>query len=66
MTAVVNDERRLYGCKNCKNYSDYTEIRLPYACKLFMQELQCMSIGPRLITEKVYQEKTIEGIKYDA
>ena len=65
MTAIVNNERKIYGCNNCKNYSDYSEIRIPYACKLFLQELQCMSIGPRLISEKVFQEKSVPGIKYD-
>ncbi len=65
MIAVVNPEKRMFGCKKCRNYSNFSEIRLPYACKLFMQELQCMSIGPRLITEKVYQEKSLPGIIYD-
>ena len=65
MSAVVNIDRKIFSCKNCNNYANYSEIRLPYACKLFMQELQCMSIGPRLITEKVYQEQAVEGIKYD-
>ena len=64
MLAVVNNEKKMFGCKKCENYSDFSEIRLPYACKLFMQELQCMSIGPRLITEKVAENRSIEGIKY--
>lgn len=64
MIAVVNPEKKVFGCKKCRNYADFSEIRLPYACKLFMQELQCMSIGPRLVTEKVYQEKSLDGIDY--
>ena len=57
MIAAVNDEKKIYECKQCENYSDFSEIRLPYACKLFMQELQCMSIAPRLITEKITQSE---------
>jgi DNA-directed RNA polymerase II subunit RPB2 len=65
MVAVVNPQRRMYGCSPCNNYSDFSEVRIPYACKLFMQELQCMSIAPRLITEKVIQEKSMKGLVYD-
>lgn len=65
MTAVFNPEQRMFGCKHCKNYSDFCEVRIPYACKLFMQELQCMSIAPRLITKSVQQEKTMEGLNID-
>lgn len=62
LTAVVNKERRMYGCEHCQNYSDFSEVRIPYAYKLFMQELQCTSIAPRIITEKMAREKTIEGL----
>ena len=65
LIAVVNPEKKMFGCKKCRNFADFSEIRLPYACKLFMQELQCMSIAPRLITEKIFQEKSLEGINYD-
>ena len=65
MIAVVNPDKRMFGCKKCRNFADFSEVRVPYACKLFMQELQCMSIAPRLITEKVYQEKSLPGINYD-
>ena len=34
--------------KNDKNICD---VELPYSCKLFLQELQCMSIVPRLIVD---------------
>ena len=32
------------------NYEDFTKIYIPYACKLFLQELIAMSIGPRFLT----------------
>ena len=31
--------------------NNFKKIELPYSCKLLMQELQCMNIAPRFITE---------------
>ena len=50
MPAVANPKNNLYECKNCKNYKNFKQIHLPYSCKLLMQELQCMNIGPRFLT----------------
>ena len=50
LIASVNPEHNIYKCKSCKNYSDFAEIRIPYACKLLIQELESMSIAPRFIT----------------
>ena len=47
----VNTEENIYNCKNCKNYINFAEVRIPYACKLLMQELSTMSIGPRFLTQ---------------
>jgi DNA-directed RNA polymerase II subunit RPB2 len=49
--AVVNPQSKMYQCKSCNNYTGFSEIRLPYACKLFLQELNTMSIAPRMITK---------------
>ena len=49
LLATVNPNKKIYNCGQCNNYANFAEIRIPYACKLFMQELQCMSIAPRLI-----------------
>ena len=32
------------------NNTSFAEVKVPYACKLLMQELQTMSVAPRLIT----------------
>lgn len=34
-------------CGGCENYSEFMELRIPYACKLLMQELEGMMITPR-------------------
>jgi len=46
----VNPDKKLYSCKACKNTNNFSEIRIPYACKLLMQEIQTLSIAARFIT----------------
>ena len=48
MTAIVNKEENIYYCKACNNKSKFSEIRLPYAMKLLIQELESMSISLKL------------------
>ena len=36
----------------CNNFKDFNRINIPYSCKLLMQELQTMGIGPRFLTDK--------------
>jgi DNA-directed RNA polymerase II subunit RPB2 len=48
---AVNPSENIYKCKLCSNYSDFSEVRIPYSCKLLIQELQGMSISPRFITK---------------
>jgi len=49
--AVVNPDKNIYKCNNCKNINHFGEVRIPYACKLFLQEIQTMGIGAKLITK---------------
>ena len=51
LQAVANPSTNMYECKNCNNYKKFKRINIPYSCKLLMQELQCMSIAPRFLTE---------------
>ena len=50
MIGSVNEKKNIYKCDHCPNTTVFNEIRLPYACKLLIQELISMSIVPRLIT----------------
>jgi len=50
MICVGNNKENIYECKKCNNFSDFTKIYIPYACKLLFQELMAMSIGSRFIT----------------
>ena len=49
LTAQVNPEKNIYKCTSCSNFTDFSEVRLPYSCKLLIQELESMSIAPRLL-----------------
>ena len=47
--SIVNpkDENGARTCGSCENYSQFMELKIPYACKLLMQELEGMMITPR-------------------
>ena len=49
LVCMINREKDIAYCKNCnnKNFS-YMETRVPYAFKLFIQELETMGVAPRL------------------
>ena len=50
MISTGNSKESIYECKKCNNYGDFTKVYIPYACKLLIQELMTMSIGPRILT----------------
>ena len=50
LKAVVNPDRDIYYCKCCNNQTSFSEVRVPYSCKLLMQELETMSISPKIFT----------------
>lgn len=46
----ANPIENKFECKSCKNDINFSEVRIPYAYKLMMQEIQAMSIGMKLYT----------------
>ena len=51
MLAVANPKDNLWSCARCMNQTDFSAIQIPYASKLFLQELESMCITSRMITE---------------
>lgn len=49
LTSTSNPDKGIYECKKCNNYGDFSKSYIPYSCKLLFQELQSMSIYPRLV-----------------
>ena len=59
LVCPVNKARNIAKCKNCylnmnkkSKTLNYSEIRVPYAMKLFIQELETMCVLPRIVTDK--------------
>jgi len=50
--AAYNKKRNIYDCSLCENKTDFSQVNLPYACKLLFQELITMNVMPRIITNK--------------
>jgi DNA-directed RNA polymerase beta subunit len=48
LICTANPDKNIYKCSNCKNNADITQIRIPYAMKLLMQELMSMGVAPRI------------------
>jgi DNA-directed RNA polymerase II subunit RPB2 len=52
LLGLVNPKGGLYTCRGCKGKrTEFSQIRVPYAYKLFLQELESMSICSRLMPE---------------
>jgi DNA-directed RNA polymerase II subunit RPB2 len=45
-------KKRYFTCRTCKNTTNISKIVIPYAFKLFMQELRSMNILGRIKTSK--------------
>ena len=52
LIAVANSQKNIYkSLYDKKNTTEFAKVQIPYASKLFMQELMSMSIAPRLFTD---------------
>ena len=49
--AVDNKKTGIRICQKCNNYTDFSEVAIPYASKLLFMELQSMGIFPRITTQ---------------
>jgi DNA-directed RNA polymerase II subunit RPB2 len=46
--AIVNEDEGIYSCGTCGNKTEFIQKTIPYAMKLWMQELEAMHIVPRM------------------
>jgi len=51
LVASYNDALHIHHCKTCNNRTDFARVKLPYSCKLMMQELTTMNVSARFMTD---------------
>jgi DNA-directed RNA polymerase II subunit RPB2 len=49
--AITNEDEGIYACGTCGNKTEFIQKTIPYAMKLWMQELEAMHIVPRMQLE---------------
>ena len=49
--AIMNEDESIYSCGTCGNKTEFINKTIPYAMKLWMQELEAMHIVPRMMLE---------------
>jgi DNA-directed RNA polymerase II subunit RPB2 len=49
--AIYNERDAHYECRSCGNRTDFENKTIPYAVKLWLQELEAMHISPRIVFE---------------
>jgi len=51
LIGVANKARNIWHCTGCGNTTEFSQVRMPYAYKLFLQELESMNISSRILPE---------------
>jgi DNA-directed RNA polymerase beta subunit len=46
---VVNEQEGIYSCGVCAGKTEFVTKTIPYAMKLWVQELEAMHIVPRMV-----------------
>jgi DNA-directed RNA polymerase II subunit RPB2 len=62
LLAVSNPVDGIWNCRGCGNTTKFSQIEIPYAYKLLLQELESMCISSRVITKSrlmIGQEKKV-------
>ena len=49
--AIYNEKDSHYECRSCGNRANFENKTIPYALKLWIQELEAMHISPRVVFE---------------
>jgi len=47
--STINEKDKLYECKSCGSKAGLENKTIPYAVKLWLQELEAMHISPRMM-----------------
>jgi len=50
LIAIANDTHSIWTCRGCNNTTAFSRVEIPYASKLFLQELETMCVASRLLT----------------
>lgn len=50
MICVANPEKNIFNCRNCRGHLNIAQVRIPYAAKLLLQELETMGVVCRIKT----------------
>ena len=57
LIGIANKRANIFACTGCNNYTSFTAVRMPYACKLVMQELAAMNVSMHMVTEEQIMKK---------
>ena len=50
LIAIANTEKNIFRCSYCPDSTEFSQVQIPYATKLFMQEIMSMGMVMRLRT----------------
>ena len=64
LIAIANPTEGTWMCRGCDNSTEFSPVQIPYASKLFIQELESMCITSRIITEGQLQKSLREKSRH--